>query len=62
MGAGVSVSGHAACLTGGYTLDSKSIYDVVPHPTEVDTLFAIQNPNGPDSIALLKSCDGGVSW
>ena len=62
MGAGASVSGHAACLTGGYTLDSESIYDVVPHPTEVDTLYAIQNPNGPDGIALLKSCDGGVSW
>lgn len=62
MGAGASVSGHAACLTGGYTLDTETLSHVVPHPTEVDTLYAIQNPNSPDGLALLKSCDGGTSW
>jgi hypothetical protein len=62
IGAGVSGTGHAACLTGGYTLDIEALYDVVPHPTEVETLYAIQNPNTQDGIALLKSCDSGVSW
>lgn len=62
IGAGASTSLQAACLTGGYTLDSATLYDVVPHPTEADTLYAIQNPNTEDGIALLKSCDGGVSW
>jgi hypothetical protein len=62
IGAGVSAPGHAACLADGYTLDSETLYDVVSHPTEVDTLFAIQNPNARDGIALLKSCDGGITW
>ena len=62
IGVGASASGHAACLTGGCTLDSETLYDVVPHPTEVETLYAIQNPNTQDGIALLKSCDGGTSW
>ena len=62
IGIGTSVSGHAACLAGGYTLDSETLYDVLPHPTEVDTLYAIQSPNTQDGIALLKSCDSGVSW
>jgi hypothetical protein len=62
IGAGVSAPGHAACLASGYTLDSETLYDVVTHPTEVDTLYAIQNPNAQNGIALLKSCDGGVTW
>jgi len=61
-GTGLSGAGHAACLTGGYTLDTATLFDVVPHPTEADTLYVIQNPDTPDGLALLKSCDGGTTW
>ena len=62
IGSGVSVTGHTACLTGGYTLDVETLYDVVPHPTEVETLFSIQHTDAQDGLALLKSCDGGNTW
>ena len=62
IGAGASASGHAACLPGGYTLDVETLSDVVLHPTELDTLYAIQSPNTPDGIVLLKSCDSGGVW
>ena len=62
IGAVVSAPADAACIAGGYTLDSDTLYDVVTHPTEADTLFAIQNPAAQDGIALLKSCDGGITW
>jgi hypothetical protein len=62
IGASVSTTGHASCLADGYVIDSETLVDVVPHPTEPDTIYAIQNPNGPGGIALLKSCNGGTSW
>lgn len=62
VGAGVSSTGHATCYEDGYTLDAATLYDVVPHPTEADTFFAIQNPNDQDGIALLKTCNTGGSW
>jgi photosystem II stability/assembly factor-like uncharacterized protein len=62
VGTGLAATGQAACLPGGNSLDTATLDDVVPHPTEAETLFAIQNPASGDGIALLKSCDSGVTW
>ncbi len=59
---GSGTNAYAACLDGGYALDVETILDVVPHPTEPDTLFVIQNPISVDGVSLLKSCDGGTTW
>lgn len=62
IGTGLSATAQAACLAGGYTLDAASLRDVVPHPADPETLYVIQDPNPQDGIALLKSCDGGITW
>jgi len=62
VGTGTGSAAYAACLEDGYTLDAAGLYDVVPHPTEADTIFAIQYPGDPDGLALLKSCNAGATW
>ena len=53
---------HATCPGGGYTLDAGSIRDVVPHPTEPNTVFVVQEPEDLSAFAVLKSCDAGATW
>ena len=57
-----ATTAFAICLDGGYTLDGATIKDVVPHPTEPDTVFVVQHPEDTSALAVLKSCDGGVTW
>jgi hypothetical protein len=57
-----ATTAFAICPGGGYTLDGGTIKDVVPHPTEPDTVFVVQNPEDDSALAVLKSCDAGVTW
>ena len=53
---------EAQCLEGGYGLDVDAILNVVPHPTEPDTLFVLQDQSATNGLSLVKSCDGGTTW
>lgn len=53
---------EAACPAGGYSIDTDTVAQLVPHPAEPNTVFAIQYPLARDSLALLKSCDAGDTW
>ena len=57
-----ATTAFAACPSGGYTLDGGTIQDVVPHPTEPDTVFVVQHSEDASTLAVLKSCDAGVTW
>jgi len=63
--AGASAA-KADCLDGGLTLEPGAITEVIPHPTEPDTLFVTQRyvsqDVSADGQALLKSCDSGETW
>ncbi len=58
----MSSATYASCLAGGFALETGELLEVVPHPTEADTLFVLQSTVALDGLALLKSCDNGATW
>ena len=62
LGCSASGSAAATCYDDGHFIDAAGLLDIALHPSEADTLFAMQTPGDPDGLALLKSCNGGTSW